>query len=269
MKNIFETTIFAETEEFVEKQRAIQADVLRSIRDLERNKGHLLGEGNAANVFYPEKGSSETCFKIFHDEAFPMPKSDEGISNWRKRMQEKRFPFRPITTLGNRPAEEARITNKARKVLEGNDVKVPFVYAHFDLERDFKQHDMEWEDKAQVLFMERMNGFDVKTYIEERLSLPEDFNIDIFFKKVRDAVDKLQEQKIYHRDIHWGNIMVLSDGNPALIDYGFSTDVVFSDENPFREIKTETKEIHRYKDDDDGIEEVEKQLRDYLETIDR
>lgn len=184
-------------------------------------------------------------------------------------MEENRFPFRSITTLGNRPEEEARITNKARKVLEKSNVKIPLVYAHFDLEREFKQNDVEWEDKAEVLFMERMAGFDVRTYIEKRLPLPEGFDIDVFFKKVRDAVGKLQENRIYHRDIHWGNIMILSDGNPAIIDYGFSTDLVLSDEDPFREIKSDTRELHRYKDDYDGIDEVEGQLKDYLKTIDK
>lgn len=269
MKNTFETTVFEENESFAEKQRAIQADVLRSLRDLERKQTHLLGEGNAANVFYPEKGSPDTCFKIFHDEAYPMPKTDEGISNWRKRSEEKRFPFKPITTLGNRPEEEARVTNKAKNALKKTDVKVPLVYAHFDLEREFKQHDVEWEDKAQVLFMERMHGFDVRTYIKKRLPLPEGFDINVFFRKIEKAVTLLQENHIYHRDIHWGNIMILSDGNPALIDFGFSIDFVLPDEDPYREVKSDTKEVHKYKDDFDGIEEVKDQLKEYLETIDK
>lgn len=62
------------------------------------------------------------------------------------------------------------------------------------------------------------------------------FDFKKFTEKVEQFFAKLNENNIYHRDAHWGNIMIeLETNEPCIIDFGASTELRISSEDPYKQ----------------------------------
>lgn len=75
---------------------------------------------------------------------------------------------------------------------------------------------------VKALSMEYLDAKNVKVLVEKELPLPENFDVDIFFKRVYAYVEAMHARGIYHRDLHAGNILIGRDGTPYIVDFGRS-----------------------------------------------
>jgi eukaryotic-like serine/threonine-protein kinase len=69
--------------------------------------------------------------------------------------------------------------------------------------------------------MEKIEGLNLQEYIQQRENRPiqETLAVDWLFKLVN-IIDTIHEQRLFHRDIKPSNIMLRSDGELVLIDFG-------------------------------------------------
>jgi eukaryotic-like serine/threonine-protein kinase len=76
------------------------------------------------------------------------------------------------------------------------------------------------EDGLPYFVMEYIDGRPITVYSEERrLPIPERLQL---FLKVCDAIDFAHRKGVVHRDIKPGNILVTTDGEPKLLDFGIA-----------------------------------------------
>ena len=76
------------------------------------------------------------------------------------------------------------------------------------------------EDGLPYFVMEYIEGTPVDTYCDERrLSINERLNL---FRKVCSAISYAHQNLVVHRDIKPGNILVTSNGEPKLLDFGIA-----------------------------------------------
>lgn len=84
--------------------------------------------------------------------------------------------------------------------------------------------------------MERMHALSIREILENDLDVPESFDFQKFTQKVEQFFLKLNGNNIYHRDAHWGNIMIETETNePCIIDFGASTELRISSEDPYKQ----------------------------------
>ncbi len=124
---------------------------------------------------------------------------------------------------------------------------------------------VETDDGKDYLFMETINGFSLEDLVNMDLfgDLPETFDFKKFFSELRVIVERMHEQRIYHRDLHWGNVLVDKEGKPIIIDFGDATVNHLSSEDPYREINAKG-EMTLYQSDENRIAQVYKQVGTYL-----
>lgn len=87
------------------------------------------------------------------------------------------------------------------------------------------------ETREEFFIMERIDGYSIFDTLSDKTLLPEVFNYGQFFKKLSDQINKLHENRIHHRDLHAGNVMIDNDGNPVIIDFGSAGKQYISDED--------------------------------------
>ncbi len=87
------------------------------------------------------------------------------------------------------------------------------------------------ETKEEFFIMERIDGYSIVDTLKNPTLLPESFNYDQFFKKLSDQINKLHENRIHHRDLHAGNVMINEYGDPVIIDFGSAGKHYISDED--------------------------------------
>ncbi|MEM9378514.1 MAG: serine/threonine-protein kinase [Planctomycetota bacterium] len=76
------------------------------------------------------------------------------------------------------------------------------------------------DDGSPYIVMEYVEGLPIDRYCDEyRLTVRERVEL---FRRVADAVAHAHEQRIVHRDIKPSNILVASDGQPKLLDFGIA-----------------------------------------------
>lgn len=121
-----------------------------------------------------------------------------------------------------------------KKIKEYPEVKINDI----DIEVKFQKQVLEAGIRApKLLFqikhgnekyiaMERIKGFSLKQAIElepgtDHFSQVNNFQIDEFFSKLKNSIEKMHTEAIYHRDLHGGNVMVeYETGEPVIIDFG-------------------------------------------------
>ena len=117
---------------------------------------------------------------------------------------------------------------------------------------------------TQMIAMEKLYARSVDDVLRGFGTLPDEFDVDGFCDALRSFIDTMHAQNLYHRDLHYGNIMVTQGGAPDdapmgyVIDFGLSG-YVHSGTDPYRK---ELAGTHFTYDDDYGrIESVRKDLK--------
>lgn len=109
-------------------------------------------------------------------------------------------------------AREALLQHQAGKVLGGQPgvARVPSVLRYVD------------NKDLRAIQMEQIDGASIKKILSGEVVLPQNFDIDIFFTELRNAVELLNAAGIFHRDLinNAGNVIVDKEGKPWIIDFG-------------------------------------------------
>lgn len=76
----------------------------------------------------------------------------------------------------------------------------------------------------QAIKMEKIDGFSLRQLFDnpESVSLPEDFDVDLFFETLTGLVECINNAGYFHRDLlgNAGNVLCTTKGLPVLIDFG-------------------------------------------------
>jgi len=189
-----------------------------------REKGVFLGSGQTADVFY-SKTNPRLCYKIIKAKAY----------------------------YYNNVEEEAQFLSEARKITN-TEVLIP------EPEYSISNED----ESSNVLAMERLDAFSIEDLLNGRGELPKNFDLYGFFKKLENFVVKLNQARIFHRDIHPGNIMIeRKTGKPCLIDFGAAKKNYLSLEDPYRYLDPKG-ELIIFTNDLIGIRQVMQKVKKYI-----
>jgi tRNA A-37 threonylcarbamoyl transferase component Bud32 len=206
------------------KKEALRKEIYKKIEEI-RLRGNSIGLGKTAEVFVSEH-DPDICYKII---------------------------FANSERFRNDVHKESEILNKA--FVPNSDVDVPKPYYSIITEG---------EPSLEALVMERMHATSVKDILEKKLGLPDNFDFSSFYKELSDFFEKLHAKKIFHRDAHWGNIMINDKtGQPCVIDFGTAKESLLSMENPYLQ-ETQTKDTVIFTDDMLRIQEVMRELKLYI-----
>lgn len=201
---------------------------LEQYHDLILNQaGVLLGTGNTAKVFFHPRWEG-FCTKIL---------TDTSSSNFSLSLP-----------------DEAKIMSDL-DFLQVSGARIPKTYSYYQ------------NGNIQFYVMERIVGITIEDLIREHKRPGANFNVEKFFNAVDDFVSAMHEQKIYHRDLHKGNIMIdTKTGEPRIIDFGAAKKVIFGLEDPYIDTSA-TDSIHWTKDED-NVNRAKAQLLKYLNNLD-
>ncbi len=99
-------------------------------------------------------------------------------------------------------------------------VSVPEPYYFF--EKKFTGAEPEGQERIKsFLVMEQLNAVSFDDVFEGRSELPETFSPDDFFRQLDDFIAAMHSRKVYHRDLHEGNVMIdIPSGRPRVVDFG-------------------------------------------------
>ncbi len=123
---------------------------------------------------------------------------------------------------------------------------------------------LETEQGESFMVMETIKGHSLLDIIEKRLPLPDKFDEENFWTELKDMLNKLHSEQIYHRDIKLANIMMeYSTGQPVIIDYGRSARVVGED-NPYIDIDYTRNQQVNYNDDLRALASTKNQFMAHL-----
>ena len=150
-----------------------------------------------------------------------------------KKLCAKKIKEKPYL-LDNRPEEEFEYQQKVRAL----GVKTP---ASIAVVKNI-------ETGEQYIIMERIMGVSVGDVVSSEVNakIPEKYNHDVFFVKLKDNLKKMHEDGIYHRDLHMGNVMIDENGEPVIIDFGSATIAFSGDDDKY--LQTQVKQYNKEKD---------------------
>ncbi len=127
------------------------------------------------------------------------------------------------------------VVYKARHIVTGQVVALKILNKDLDIRRlknEVRLHaslkhpnivtllDLVSDNNKSALVLEYVEGWNLDEYIEKhKLTLKEKREL---FLKILEPVEFLHSKNIIHRDLKFGNIKVLEDGNIKLLDFGIS-----------------------------------------------
>jgi tRNA A-37 threonylcarbamoyl transferase component Bud32 len=123
------------------------------------------------------------------------------------------------------------------------------------------------ESQYGFLFEEKIKGVTLKDLIDKNAfdKLPNNFNWETFFSKLEDIVSKLNKAKIFHRDLHEGNIFINESNEPIIIDFGDAYESFLTDEDPYHEELLDGSTA-TYKPDEVNLKEIKKRIFEITQT---
>ena len=210
----------------------LEAESLKLIQRFLEEGDRIIGKGLSAEVHYFGK-EEKACLKII---------AEQTLHESRKL---------------NSTIEEANLQEKAYDFLgEVEGIKVP--RSLFENEFTFKNEKGEIE-RINIMCMERLNAVSLEEVFDLRKNLPEKFDFEDFFKKLKRGLTRLHEQGFYHRDLRPGNVMIDTEtGEPCLIDFAMSVEAI-GDENPYI-IESGFNESTKVPSDEQGLREIRQEM---------
>jgi Phosphotransferase enzyme family len=220
-------------------------------------KKHFLDKGQTAEIYSSEL-NDRICFKIISDseEWGTVARAEPGSSE-------------PIFHLS------LQTEGDFLKDLQGisKEVRVPVPYFHLVRTAPREVDGETIDESIHVLGMERLPAVSVRNVIEQELDLPKGFDLPVFMAKLRRFFDAMHEKGIHHRDAHWGNIMIDTETcMPYVIDFGAASYGNIDEDEPENDVYRELSAsrgrriVLRFKKDDDMLDVLEHQLRQYMKT---
>ena len=231
---------------------------------LNHKNGEFLGKGMSASVYLPEQ-NKEICFKIIcYRETAGKGEALGAAIRDASRINVTTHILPHDAEQGYLlPDYEGEFFSELHEIKDDVSVPRPFSSATYIREDWGKGYMI--KEHIHILGMERLNAISLEDILEGKAKLPAKYDHDAFFVKLRKFVKKMhEEQHVYHRDLHQGNIMVNIDtGNPHIIDFGKSTRD--TEDEAYKKDYTDNrgKQITTtYKKDEDFIDEIEKMIKE-------
>jgi serine/threonine protein kinase len=221
--------------ESIEKlHKETEEKIRASIEKLLESQANFLGKGRTAEVHFLEK-DTKLCYKIIRkvevlvrpDAVDNLPAKYREIYDEEKRKKEIDLQ-KPPSQREDRTIPwhvelytEAEFLSRARKAAVDTSVKVPRPDATISIRGKEEGEGYEVIDSMDVLLMETMDAISVEDMIMKGELPPQNFNYDNFCEKMDEFIDIMHRNKLYHRDLHGGNVMVdIATGDPVVIDFG-------------------------------------------------
>lgn len=181
-----------------EKVEKEAQDIVKTVENTLNNRSESIGRGATAEVYVKklENGHSQYCFKFIYNLQSP-----------------------DYLKYNNIKEETGFLLKLYNLNLKGVKIPEPIGYIETDL--------------AHVLIMEKLNAITLASVLEEGEKLPTSFNAEDFFKRLEEFVLEMHKNRIHHRDLHSGNIMIdIETGEPCMIDFGRSKEFIIEPQEP-------------------------------------
>jgi serine/threonine protein kinase len=255
----------------------IEAKIRGSIEQLIESRENLLGEGMTAEVHFLEN-DSKLCYKIMRktdvmvrpDMVENLPEKYRLVYEKKKAAQEKaRKQILPKGVEGGTPWHvdlftEAGYLSRARTVDPEGPVKIPRPDARIEIRGREEGDGFEITDDLEVLLMETMDAVSVDDLMRKGGLPPDGFDYEKFCAQIQDFIASMHERKLYHRDLHAGNVMVeRGTGRPVIIDFGRSG--LSTEEEAYIEEVRPGQKMHFIRDEQMFRDKVKIPFGQYLE----
>ncbi|MFT5280996.1 MAG: tRNA A-37 threonylcarbamoyl transferase component Bud32 [Flavobacteriaceae bacterium] len=226
------------------------------------------------NIYSPEERREKMCelaetFFIDEKEIGEGRTADVYFTSEHANICLKRMKKTYRSPYLNTVEEEGMYLESASKFKDtGVRVPEPIAFIEARVPKDYKGKKI--TIRESVLAMEQIDGISFQDIIKPakekfRKKMPENFNIDSFFQKLQDFIAKLNENKIYHRDLHMGNVMIDREtGDPVVIDFGFSAKQYSSDQDMYNEVDETRGKVTHFLNDKRQVEILKKEIQEYL-----
>jgi serine/threonine protein kinase len=254
----------------------IEAKIRASIERLIESRQNFLGEGMTAEVHFLENDKN-LCYKIIRkvdvmvrpDKANALPEKYREIYDKKRAAQEKASKqFVPKGVETGIPWHvdlftEASYLSRARAVDPEGPVKIPRPDARMEIRGKEEGDGFEVTDDFEVLLMETMDAVSVDDLITKRELPPEGFDHERFCLEIQAFLDSMHSDRLYHRDLHAGNVMIeRGTGRPVIIDFGRSG--LSTPDDAYTEEVRPGQKIHFIQDEQMFRDKVKTPLAEYL-----
>ena len=123
------------------------------------------------------------------------------------------------------------------------------------------------EDDQSFMVMETIKGKSLQDIAGQALNPPASYKHNEFWGKLEGMLARLHDNRIYHRDLHLGNIMVdFQSGEPVLIDFGWSAYVPGGDD-PYREVNVNINHLEDFSNDDERLKRCKREFSQHLTEV--
>ncbi|MDP3986016.1 MAG: phosphotransferase [Candidatus Veblenbacteria bacterium] len=125
------------------------------------------------------------------------------------------------------------------------------------------------EEDESFMVMETIKGKSLYEMVAQKVKPPVAYDHEKYWGMLDSMLKRLHDERIYHRDLHLGNIMIdFESGDPVLIDFGWSAYVPGGD-NPYREINTNISHQEDFPNDDQELRKCKREFAQYLTNLDQ
>jgi serine/threonine protein kinase len=205
------------------KHRMIDSESMReTLNEIESRDDLFINDGKTAHVFLAiNENEKGLCYKLV--------KNFEEYQAWNSIDKEARF----LEILEDLVVDGAR---------------VPVISRLIDL------------PDTKAIVMEYIHGPSVDQYINGHGPVVENFNLEVFMKKLEAYVSAMHERNIFHRDLHSGNVLIGPDSTPYVIDFGRSA-MAFSQETAYEHWDSTGQNRIVLKSDDAYMQDIKASLQ--------